>query len=77
MDQRVLGQWGSIAVSVLSLLIFVGVVVVALAVKNEQMLLMLVGAAIANAGTAVQFWLGSSASSQKKDETIASHKDGP
>lgn len=74
MDQKILGQWGSIVVSVLSLLIFVGVVVVALAVKNEQMLLMLVGAAIANAGTAVQFWLGSSASSQKKDETIATQK---
>jgi hypothetical protein len=38
---------------------------------------LLVGAIIANFSTAVSYWLGSSASSQKKDEIIAAKpRDG-
>jgi hypothetical protein len=72
MDSRSLGQLGAVIVSVLSLLIFVAMLPVALKTGNENMLLMLVGAAINMAGQGVSYWLGSSNSSAKKDETIAS-----
>ena len=71
MDTKIVGQYGAIGVSVLTLIIFVGAMGCALALKNENMLLMLVGAAASMAGTAVQYWLGSSNSSAKKDDTIA------
>lgn len=71
MDTKTVGQWGAIGVSILTLLIFVAALVVALVFKNENMLLMLVGAAISMAQTAVGFWLGSSNSSKQKDDTIA------
>lgn len=70
-DPRVIGLWGQIAVSIVSLAIFVVALSVALELKNENMLLMLVGAAIAMAQSVVSFWLGSSSSSSKKDDVIA------
>lgn len=71
MDPKQLGEWGKIVVSVLTLLLYVGALVVALVLRNENMLLMLVGAAISMAGTAVQYWLGSSSGSARKDDLIA------
>lgn len=70
-------QWGAIAISVLAMAVFIACLVVALRLQDHNMLLMLVGAAIAMAQTAVGFWLGSSSSSQRKDETIAKASNVP
>ena len=65
------GQWSPLTVSVLALLTFVVALGIAFFLKNDTMLNVLVGVAGANATTVVNFWLGSSAGSQKKDEAIA------
>jgi hypothetical protein len=62
--------WGAIIVSVVTLLTFTGALVVSFFFKDSGLLNLTVGAAIANATTAVGFWLGSSSGSQKKDELI-------
>lgn len=68
-----LNTLGAIAVSVAVLVTFIVALGIAFFLKNDTMLNVLVGTAAANATTAVGFWLGSSASSQKKDDTIANH----
>lgn len=70
MDVKIVSTWGAIIVSVLALLIFTGALVVAFFHPELNLLQLTVGAAIANATTAVGFWLGSSSGSQKKDEVI-------
>jgi len=62
--------WGAIIVSVVTLLTFTGALVVAYIKGDPALLNLTVGAAIANATTAVGFWLGSSSGSQKKDDLI-------
>lgn len=71
MDPKVISAWGAIAVSTVSLLTFTGSLVVSFLTKDAGLLNLTVGAAIANATTAVGYWLGSSSGSQKKDDTIA------
>jgi hypothetical protein len=71
MDPKAITAWGAIAVSVVALVTFTGSLVVAFFSKDAGMLNLTVGAAIANATTAVGYWLGSSSGSAKKDETIA------
>ncbi len=69
--------WGAIAISVLASLIFVVAFAIAYLSHDATSIALLVGAAIANFSTAVAFWLGSSAGSQKKDERIAQLTDSP
>ena len=82
MDSKTVSLWGAIIVSIVTLLTFTGALVVSfltLKLSKDQDILKLstsllnltVGAAIANATTAVGFWLGSSSGSQKKDEVIS------
>ena len=60
--------------SLVTLLTFTGALIVAFFTKDTpigaSLLQLTVGAAIANATTAVGFWLGSSSGSQKKDDVI-------
>jgi|SRR5689334_11952697 hypothetical protein len=70
MDPRTASLWGAIIVSVVTLLTFTGALVVSFFFKDSGLLNLTVGAAIANATTAVGFWLGSSSGSQKKDDLI-------
>src|SRR5215469_12754430 len=70
MDPRTATLWGAIIVSIVTLLTFTGALVVSFFFKDSGLLNLTVGAAIANATTAVGFWLGSSSGSQKKDDTI-------
>ena len=70
MDSKSASMWGAIIVSTVTLLTFTGALVVAFVIKDPALLNLTVGAAIANATTAVGFWLGSSSGSQKKDEVI-------
>jgi hypothetical protein len=74
MDAKIASLWGAIIVSVVTLLTFSGALVVAFYIKEtdvgKSLLQLTVGAAIANATTAVGFWLGSSSGSQKKDDVI-------
>jgi len=43
---------------------------------DMSLLLLVVGAVIANATTVVNYWVGSSSGSQKKDDTISRMKNG-
>jgi hypothetical protein len=64
-------SWGApiiATISVVNLLVFGGL---AVWLKNDNLLLLIGGAIIANATTAAQFYLGSSSGSQKKDAVIA------
>ena len=70
MNSRNINLWGSIITSSLTLMIFVAVLIVAFLSKDQRGLELLIGAAIANASTAVSFWLGSSSGSQRKDELL-------
>lgn len=70
MDPKTASMWGAIIVSVVTLLTFTGALVVSFFFKDSGLLNLTVGAAIANATTAVGFWLGSSSGSQKKDDVI-------
>jgi hypothetical protein len=70
MDPRASYLWGAIIVSVVTLLTYAGALVVSFFFKDSGLLYLIVGAAIANAMTAVGFWLGSSSGSQKKDDII-------
>lgn len=81
MDPKILSLWGAIIVSVVTLATFTGALVVSFLTLSyskdpdvlkltTSLLNLTVGAAIANATTAVGFWLGSSSGSQKKDEVI-------
>jgi len=70
MDAKAASLWGAIVVSVVTLLTFTGALIVSFFFKDPNLLNLTVGAAIANATTAVGFWLGSSSGSQKKDDVI-------
>lgn len=70
MDKKVT-VYGAIAVSVLVLGIFAGCLVIAYVTRDNSSIALLVGAAVSMATTAVGFWLGSSAGSQKKDDRPA------
>ena len=69
--------WGPIIVSTVALVTFTGALIVSWLSKDEGLLNLTVGASIANATSAVGYWLGSSASSAKKDETIAAAAAAP
>jgi hypothetical protein len=70
MDSKTVSSWGAIIVSVVALVTFTGALIVAFFKSDPGLLNLTVGAAIANATTAVGFWLGSSSGSQKKDDVI-------
>lgn len=65
-------------VTAVALLTFVGALVASFFYHDDALINLTVGAAIANATSAVQYWLGSSIGSAKKDETISQNqKSGP
>jgi hypothetical protein len=77
MDQKNISVYGQIGVSVLSQLIFAGTVIVAFFLRDTSILLLVVGAVIANATTTVNFWTGSSSGSQGKDAALAAAATKP
>jgi hypothetical protein len=68
MDQALIRAWGQIVVSILALLTF-GYMIHHVTDEGTQKLL--AGAVMGFASATVTFWVGSSASSQSKDKTIA------
>lgn len=62
---------GSTVISVFSLSLLLVALVFAYVMKNDNLLVLLAGVIATNATTVVSFWVGSSASSQNKDETIS------
>lgn len=58
-------------ISILNILLLIAAVAVAVISKSESAIAGVLGAIIVNATTTVNFYLGSSKSSQTKDETIA------
>jgi len=65
-------RWGALTVSIYALTLLLISLFAAIMLHNDSMLNIVAGAIVANAGAVVQFWVGSSHSSQTKDETIAS-----
>jgi hypothetical protein len=61
---------GAGVVSFYSLSLLLAALCAALYLRSESMLNIIVGAIIANAGTCVQFYVGSSRSSQSKDSAL-------
>lgn len=64
-------------VAIFTLAIFLGCLVMAYMLRDSPSIQMLVGASIGMAGTAVNFYLGSSKGSQNKDATIAALSSTP
>lgn len=62
-------EWGAVIISLFALSIFLAAIVVAMQTKDPSLGILL-GAASANATTAVGFWLGSSKGSQAKDSAL-------
>ena len=62
---------GALGVSIYALTLFLAAIVVAWYKANDTLLTALLGVAATNATTVINFWVGSSRSSQKKDDTIA------
>jgi hypothetical protein len=70
-------EWGAIIISMTVMVTFTGSLVVSFFFKDSGLLNLTVGAAIANATTAVGFWLGSSRGSQTKDAALATAATHP
>jgi hypothetical protein len=69
-DLRAISSWGAVIISVIALVTFTGALIASFFFRDPGLLNLTVGAAIAMATTVVNFWIGSSAGSQKKDDTI-------
>ena len=65
------------AVSVFTLILFLGLVIVAYVNKDQTSFNLLCGAGIAMAQSVVGYWLGSSSGSARKDAVIAASAPPP
>ena len=70
-----LNDWGRVLVSVLVVAGFIGILVLVLTTKlqgtaTSEVLLVMLGALAAAFGQVVSFWVGSSAGSAAKDQTL-------
>lgn len=77
-----LNDWGRVLVSVIVVAGFLTVVVLVLTTKMQgnatsEVLLVLLGALSAAFGQVVSYWVGSSASSSAKDQTISTMATKP
>jgi hypothetical protein len=62
---------GRIGIAIMTQLLLISACLFAVWDKDQQLQLLIAGAIIANATTAVQWFFGSSAGSEKKDDIIA------
>lgn len=77
MDPKIIRAWGQIIVSILALVLFGAVAIESFRINDQPMELMIVGAALGYAAAVVQFFVGSSAGSQTKDDVIAASNPPP
>lgn len=68
---------GAVIVSIVAMVIFFGALVIVYVTGNTTQMGIMVGSAVTMAGTVVNFWVGSSSGSQKKDATIAAQAGVP
>jgi hypothetical protein len=71
MDPKLVALYGQIVTSILTLIALFGCLIVSFLLRDNQLELLVVGAVIAMATTVVNYWLGSSSGSQKKDDIMA------
>lgn len=64
-------RWGATVISAFSLVLLLVALVFAFLTKNDNLLIILAGVIATNATNVVGFYVGSSASSQAKDDTIS------
>lgn len=69
--------WGAPLVSLYSLTLLLAALVFAYIMKNDNLLVLLAGVVATNATSVVNFYVGSSASSQAKDVTISGQLPTP
>lgn len=69
--------WGAPLVSLYSLTLLLAALVFAWIMKNDNLLVLLAGVIATNATSVVNFYVGSSASSQAKDVTISNQLPPP
>jgi hypothetical protein len=67
---------GRIGLAILTQLLLLGACGFAIVDKDQQLQLLIAGAIIANATTAINWFFGSSAGSEKKDDIIAGKANG-
>ena len=72
MTPQTASAWGTLATSILAQLLFAGCLIVAFFMRDMSLLLLVVGAVIANATTVVQY---RGRDSQRKDDTISRMKN--
>ncbi len=77
MSAQVLREYGAIVVSVLVTVAFLVALGVAYLSKDQANLGLLIGAIIAQFSGVVQYWVGSSLSSAKKDDVLSNLAQGP
>lgn len=68
---------GVLITSIWSMALLAAALALAFLTKNDNLLVLLVGVIATNATTVVNFYMGSSASSQAKDATISSQLPPP
>ena len=71
-----MNDWGRVLVSIIVVAGFIGVLILVLTTKlqgtaTSEVLLVMLGALAAAFGQVVSYWVGSSASSSAKDQTIS------
>jgi hypothetical protein len=67
---------GRVGLAVVTQLLLLGACAFAIVDKDQQLQLLIAGAIIANATTAINWFFGSSAGSEKKDDIIAGKTNG-
>lgn len=66
--------YGSIITSALASVAFCTALIIAYMSKDQPNLALLIGCVVTNFTAVVQYWIGSSAGSQKKDDIISGSK---
>lgn len=76
MDVTILRTYGAIITSVLVVVLVGAVGVFAYATHDQSTMQIVAGAVVAQFATVVGFWVGSSISSQQKDEALSKRVNG-
>ena len=77
-----MNDWGRVLVSIIVVAGFIGILILVLTTKlqgtaTSEVLLVMLGALAAAFGQVVSYWVGSSASSSAKDQTISTMATKP
>lgn len=72
-----ISEYGTIVVSVVAMVVYLIALAIAFFLKSDNLLTVLIGAAVANATAVVQYWVGSSRGSTMKTGLLANSTPTP